>query len=258
MPIDPRSNPSIKPESTQPVVPPSGTDQDKFRSAYSQEEPKVDEREAKSGGQEQTENTESKSKETDKQVNDRKQDDNKKTSDGPFSAAGKVTQKKDKKDDTAAVNSMVQSLQDALLKTMGGGAAVAPTEGKGVDASRAEAAQLVTQMVDRLLINDPQFSGKSGARLVLGGEVNPNLKGVEVVINTLKTDGGTQLSIQFMANTPDAANYIRHNMEALDTRLKQDLTSFNDIRVDIRSQGEETGREGRSKGQYIAPEEEQK
>jgi len=290
-PIDPnKMNPSTT-ESSQPAVPPSDLSREKFRSAYQE-----DSRQSSSDSEDKPQSTDSSdrasedtksakqsegpfsvgSKEKKKTGTDAKKQVGEQ-SEGPFSLASKEGKKiatdaqkqteeasslasKDKKEtDTDAddVSSMAQSIQDAILKSMGGVSTASVEGGQApTDASRAEAAKLAMEMVDKMLINDPQFSGKTGARLTLGGDVNPNLKGVEVVINTQKTEAGTQLSIEFVVDNPDTSNYISQNLEALDTRLKEDLTSFTDIRVDIQKQGGETGGEGRSKGEYIAPEEE--
>lgn len=285
-PIDPNKIPTSKPDA-QFTVPPPDSSRDKFRSAYQQDSKKVN-----SGSKDKSESKESGSTKGDTASVKESKETSIEEAGGPFSFTSKgkkeaevfvqeqagaqasnaeqsggpfsVSSKEKKTTDTDAdVDSMEQSLQNAVLNFMGGSPTTTPVEGGKApsDASRAEAAKLAMEMVDKMLINDPQFSGKTGARLTLGGDVNPNLKGVEVVINTQKTALGNELSIQFVVGNRDASNYINQNLEALDTRLKQDLPSFSDIRVDIQQQGGETrggtGGEGRSKGEYIASDEEQ-
>lgn len=120
-----------------------------------------------------------------------------------------------------------------------------------------EMAELASTMLTRIMATHEASTAGKEVRMTFG-DLNPNLKNVDVVI---KKEGDT-LSIEFLTTkNVDAGNYLNQNKDSLNVFLRQALPEVTDIRIDINQKAPDSQKDdsqGQSRGRREPqPEEEE-
>lgn len=147
------------------------------------------------------------------------------------------------------IPSVALEAQQPAIKGPLGQNLASPTQQAGPSAAVKEMTELASAMMGkmRILVSGTEAAPGKEVRIPNMGDINPNLKNVDVVI---KRDGGT-LNVEFLTKNVDAGNYLNQNKEGLNAALRNGLSDIKEIRIDIEQSRPDTQKDdsqGQSRG----------